>query len=74
MKVMIRTEIPLTMEQRESISYLFNLDNHEGEPWYPDEPMTLEMNDKGEICINECWLHKDGNWATYSEESGGNGA
>lgn len=57
-------KIALNDAQRAAISFWFSPDNHEGEPWPVDEPITLKK-DRGELVLGGCYLHPDGHWATF---------
>lgn len=59
-------DVVLNEEQRGSVSFYFSPENHEGEPWPLDEPVTIRVVN-GELEIGGAWLHSDGEWATFPE-------
>lgn len=60
-------EILLNKPQRTALHWYFHPDNVDGEPWPLDEPGTIEV-DRGQLKLNGCYLHSDGEWATFHEE------
>lgn len=60
-------EILLNAEQRDTLAWFFDTRNEDGEPWLFDEPGTIEV-DRGQLVLNGCYLHRDGEWATFHEE------
>lgn len=61
-------KIVLNEAQREAVSFYFSSENEEGEPWPLTEPVDIDVRD-GQLVFNDCYLHSDGEWATYAEPS-----
>lgn len=64
--------VVLNERQRGAVSWYFDPDNEDGEPWPLDEPVYVDVVD-GQLVLNDCYLHSDGEWATYSEKVGPSG-
>ncbi len=59
------TIVKLNCFQRDTLSWYFNPENHEGDDW-PTEPAELQIEIvDGNLRIDGVWLLPDGSWATF---------
>lgn len=61
-------DLRLNEEQRAAVSWFFSPENHDGEPWRLDEPVDVDVGDDGQLRLSGCYLHTDGEWATFPQE------
>jgi hypothetical protein len=63
-------QVVLNEAQRGAVSWYFDPDNEDGEPWPLDEPVEIEVVGE-ELTLNGVFLHPDGEWGTMPwRESG----
>lgn len=59
-------KVVLNTMQRNAVSWYFNEENTEGDPWPLNEPVEIEVIE-GQLVLNSGYLHRDGEWATFPE-------